>query len=660
MDAMETEGTDSVLGTRKSGEVDAQAPAKLQKVEEDGGVAAAVPDQPSATAEAEEKAESDSEGDLERKFEQERAVGIEEFLYDRAKGFSGEMKKRYEDFLVSEVAPDGTVVHLTDQTPPDLGAMGREAATKAAGVDVAKATGDEAEVQLRKHLEDLLGAEEAGRLAAFVEETAKLPMREKKAASLTLAASGDKQHRTQVHKAIKVLWAQTEGAATRTDDSGAVVVTLGKKGRDTRGGRGPKGQWSSELPAYVEFVLLKENKDTTRVVSDLSRRLGRKPNVFAYAGTKDRRGVTTQRMTAHKVTPQELLRQTAQDRQLFVGNFKLRDTPLKLGQLYGNRFGIVVRDVVADHPSTIAAAMHNCKERGFINYYGMQRFGTGSTRTHTVGIALLKDSYEDAVKLILNPGDSSRPGHAALQKYADTGDAGAALGLLPRYGMNIEHTLLTGLKRHGARDFNNAFMMLPRNLRMLYVHAHQAYLWNSLASERIRMFGQKVVAGDLVLAAPAEQEGDEELELQEKPKAKPVHMVTEEEVENYSIFDVVIPLPGEGVIFPGNGLEQVFERLLEKDGLTRAMYGAQKKYNNYGDYRKIIERPLDLTWRIESYEDENVPVLASDKHALLGLDAPVPEKGAKTSVVVELTLHKSTYATMCLREILKQPTHWNQ
>ncbi len=43
------------------------------------------------------------------------------------------------------------------------------------------------------------------------------------------------------------------------------------------------------------------------------------------------------------------------------------------------------------------------KEKGFINYFGLQRFGSGGAPTSEVGLAMLKEDWEGAVKLIMTP-----------------------------------------------------------------------------------------------------------------------------------------------------------------------------------------------------------------------------------------------------------------
>lgn len=77
--------------------------------------------------------------------------------------------------------------------------------------------------------------------------------------------------------------------------------------------------------------------------------------------------------------------------------------------------------------------MGSMKTRGFINYYGMQRFGTASVSTHSVGLALLKGQWKEACDMLL----SCRPGEhqdsdEARRAWWERGDLAEALALMPR------------------------------------------------------------------------------------------------------------------------------------------------------------------------------------------------------------------------------------
>lgn len=78
-----------------------------------------------------------------------------------------------------------------------------------------------------------------------------------------------------------------------------------------------------------------------------------------------------------------------------------------------------------------------------------------------------------------------------------------------------------------------------------------SYLWNRSASYRITNLGTKPVVGDLVIPIRCDEESCKR--KRRGPEAsEEVICITESNVEQYSIYDVVLPLPGYDVKFPEN------------------------------------------------------------------------------------------------------------
>lgn len=99
--------------------------------------------------------------------------------------------------------------------------------------------------------------------------------------------------------------------------------------------------WPKSRPEYLHFVLHKFNMDTTNVMSILSKQLRIKVNTIKYAGTKDKRGNTTQMISVRKLDANNVAK--LHTRGFWTGNYVYKDSPLKLGDLKGNRFHIVLR-----------------------------------------------------------------------------------------------------------------------------------------------------------------------------------------------------------------------------------------------------------------------------------------------------------------------------
>ncbi|XP_062928239.1 pseudouridylate synthase 7 homolog [Mobula hypostoma] len=555
-----------------------------------------------------EEGDGDSFADMMKHGLVEQDVGIIKFVSTH-EGFSGILKERYSDFVVHEINKEGKTVVLDDLSVPD-----DDDEESSDDIFSVLSTQDKERLenlQLFKNKEDSV-------LIEVVEDT--------------------KEKRTVIHQAVKSLF---PGLETKTEerDGKKFIVAYHVAGK-TALANPRKHSWPKNRGTYCHFVLYKENKDTMDAINVLSKFLRVKPNIFSYMGTKDKRAITVQEIAVVKITAQRLSHLNKCLMNFRLGNFSYKKYPLKLGELQGNHFTVVLRNITGSDLQ-VEHAMTSLRDIGFINYYGMQRFGTTAVPTYQVGKAILQNNWTEVIDLILKPRPGAERGYLVKcrEEWAQTKDPEAALKKLP-VKRCVEGQLLRGLAKYGMKNIVSAFGMIPRNNRLMYIHSYQSYVWNNIVSKRIEEYGLKAMPGDLVL------------------KGGTAVPIQESDVQNYTIHDVVLPLPGFDVLYPKHKIGKAYEEMMAADSLDiNNMRHKIRDYSLSGAYRKIIIRPQNVTWEILVYDDKKIPLVQTDVEKLEGVPLPESSKDGKFKALkMDFSLPPSTYATMAIREVLKMDT----
>ncbi|TVY34387.1 Multisubstrate pseudouridine synthase [Lachnellula occidentalis] len=672
----------------------------------------------------------------------EAEVGILHFVNASNPGFSGVLKQRYTDFLVHEIALDGTVIHLTDDQAPKVNNDARKAPEVQSAKPVpeaAKATAPAAEENEVKPVPEVSKENVApqpssdvkseagaltqppsangtpGELFTSTENRDRIKpeefqilidyfghdLTEKifKMYQSILAKPGakastfgtiqtepitDKDIRGRIHGDIRRIF--NSKLETEMINEGKILISasrgaMSQNGRyqnprnQARGGQ-PQGKvgWEELGGEHLHFTLEKKNKDTMEVLGYLARAMKMKPKEFTFAGTKDRRAVTVQRVSVFRRHARELVKHNSSLRDARIGNFEYKKNRLELGELGGNQFTITLRDCQFPNEAgldeearlelgrtLVGDAVKYLQANGFINYFGLQRFGTFGIGTHQVGMKILKEDFEGAVWDILSytdetlsmglyPEEHPEPLNRtnrddvdralAINSFKKGGKSQDALRRLPKK-FHGEASLIQALAGHHKSDFAGALLQITRGLRTMYVHAYQSYIWNMAASIRWAKYGTKVIAGDLVLvdtpaqiASAAKDEVDENGEVVVRPAADDTAVthddlyqrarpLTAEEAESgkYTIFDIILPTPGFDIEYPANDIGDFYKEFMGSElggGLDPAnMRRKHKDFSLSGSYRPLMAKVgQDLSFEVSAYRSETEQLVETDTEKL--------------------------------------------
>ncbi|MGA7922375.1 MAG: tRNA pseudouridine(13) synthase TruD [Thermoplasmata archaeon] len=387
-----------------------------------------------------------------------------------------------------------------------------------------------------------------------------------------------------------------------------------------------------EISAYPRptedgrFVVLRvrsRNWEQHELAQRIAQRLGIPAHQLRWAGTKDRRAVAERLFSYPGALP---IADLGLPDVEIVEAYRARDT-LVLGHHYGNAFDLRIAPIGKRMESgTVADALQELRAAGgFPNFFGLQRFGEVRPITHEVGRHLVRGDPAAAIEsyLVDCPGPEGSAGYAARRAYAFHHDAAQGLREFPA-AFRFERQLLDHLARGQPPD--RTLRALGRELRMLFVHAYQSFLFNRWVSQRH--------AEGLSLTVP--EEGDYLLRVTRDgtvPGVDPVH-VEGDNLEECRAWvgrgraRLAGPLVGSDTPeMTGRG-GRLFEGLLTQEGVARAQFTLPRS-------PELASRG---TWR--------------------PLWCPLPPIGLAEAttgggVRLRFALPKGTYATVLLREVLK-------
>ena len=165
-----------------------------------------------------------------------------------------------------------------------------------------------------------------------------------------------------------------------------------------------KAHWiwmkENENGKHSVVKLTAKNWDNHVLVKELSRKLGIGQKAIGFAGTKDKRAITTQYFSL--MAKQQDIENINLD-HVNIEFCHRTIKPIRLGNLVGNKFTIKISDVEGGRKNIekLIEELGN----GFPNYFGIQRFGAVRPITHLIGEKIVKGNFEDAVWTYLTYGD---------------------------------------------------------------------------------------------------------------------------------------------------------------------------------------------------------------------------------------------------------------
>ena len=372
---------------------------------------------------------------------------------------------------------------------------------------------------------------------------------------------------------------------------------------------------------FVTFTVQKMGISTMDVSTILASSLKLPRNLVTYAGLKDKRAITVQLMSTPSRTIAGLMELDLT--RIVIRDYSYTRHPIQIGDLWGNKFTILLRDLEIE-PDIALRAAEIVRETPLLNYFGVQRFGLNRPNTHLAGKFLVKRDFENAVRTMLcteSAFETEELRDIRLRLTEDFTPNEKMIESFPK-DLSYERKILHELIKYPG-EFERALQRVSPRILTLMVHAYQSFLFNRLLSRRIEA-GMSIVEpepGDFLIELDTTHSGrDSWLYVTEASLEERIAQVERSE------YGLALPVPGYATRLPPASQTEALKSLLIEEGITLKDFRSPKM--------KSLDSPGGLHLAAIIIDD---------------LVASNTEEGLR----VAFCLRKGSYATVVLRELMK-------
>jgi len=331
----------------------------------------------------------------------------------------------------------------------------------------------------------------------------------------------------------------------------------------------PSFEVSSEKDEHTVFLLEKQEIDTFDAIRLIAKKLRISLFEIGYAGLKDKHALARQYIsipTRYNIQNQNIDSLTLS----FVGYHRKK---IKIGDLIGNRFTIIVRDVRENELADVSCRAATIPMSGVPNYFDSQRFGSVIDREF-IGKYLILKKYDNAVKQYLTAYQKSEPKKIKDEKRKILSHWND-LSTVRLFNKALAEVVKEYLK---TSDWRSAYRKIPAHLREMYVNAYQSYLWNECVKEILKehVEKKKLYSVEYAIGALLFYVNLSEDEM----KRIPGTFLTISETVTLSYDE-----------------QQIVDRVLTREGLTLADFAIESETGNFFKTRprQVLLIPEDFT-----------------------------------------------------------------